>query len=120
MVAFVFILVSLKYSRSLNESKKIALENGVDGEDYDVMRIGVRFYIIPQILVACFFSFLCHYYLLPLLMLPYVPSIYYGLKISNKLERGYDYGRKLGNKINQIVWIGFAGIGLVVIDWIFL
>jgi len=36
-------------------------------------------------------------------MLTYALSIYYGLKISKKLDRGYDYVRKLGKKVNQIV-----------------
>lgn len=43
---------------------------------------------------------------------------YYGLKVSKKLDRGYDYVRKLCKKVNQIVWIGYAGIGLVVLNWI--
>ena len=52
-------------------------------------------------------------------MLTYAPSIYYGLKISKKLDKGYDYVRKLSKKVNQVVWIGYAGIGLVVITWLF-
>lgn len=117
MLAIAFIIVSIKYSLSLNEFKKIAVENGVDEEDYDILRIGLWFYIIPPIL-GFLFPFVFKIYLLPLLMLTYAPSIYYGLKVSKKLDRGYDYARKLGKKINQIVWIGYAGIGLVVLNWI--
>jgi hypothetical protein len=117
MLAIVFIIVSIKYSLSLNESKKLAVENGVDEEDYDILRIGLWFYIIPPI-IGFLFPIVFKIYLLPLLMLTYAPSIYYGLKISKKLDRGYDYVRKLGKKVNQIIWIGYAGIGLVVINWI--
>ena len=107
--------MSIKYSLSLNECKKTAIENEVDEEDYDILRIGLWFYIIPPI-SGFLFPFVFKIYLLPLLMLTYAPSIYYGLKVSKKLDRGFDYVRKLGKKVNQIVWIGYAGIGLVVLN----
>ena len=117
MLTIAFIIASVKYSLSLNKSKKLALENGVEEEDYDILRIGIWCYIIPPIL-SFLFPFLFQIYLLPVLMLPYAPSIYYGIKVSKKLDRGYDYVRKLGKQINQIIWIGYAGIGLVILDWI--
>ncbi len=117
MLAIAFIVITIKYYIDLNNSKNIALENGVDEEDYDILRIGLWFYIIPPI-IGFFFPLVFKIYFLPLLMLPYVPSIYYGYKISDKLDKGHDYIRKLGNKVNQIVWIGYAGIGLVVISWL--
>ena len=119
MLAIIFIVVSIKYSYSLNKSKKIAFDNGVDKEDYDILIIGLWFYIIPPTL-AFFLPFLFKIYFLPLLVLPYTPSIYYGLKISKKLDKGYDFVRKLGKQVNQVVWIGYAGIGLVIFNIILL
>ena len=43
MLAIIFIVVSIKYSYSLNKSKKIAFDNGVDKEDYDILIIGLWF-----------------------------------------------------------------------------
>ena len=118
MLAIVFIVITIKYYVDLTNSEKLALENGVDEEDYSILKIGLWFYIIPPIL-GFLFPFVFKIYLLPLIMLTYAPSIYYGLKISKKLDKGYDYVRKLSKKVNQVVWIGYAGIGLVVITWLF-
>ena len=118
MLAIVFIVITIKYYVDLNNSEKLALENGVDEEDYSILKIGLWFYIIPPIL-GFLFPFVFKIYLLPVLMLTYAPSIYYGLKVSKKLDKGYDYVRKLSKKVNQVVWIRYAGIGLVVITWLF-
>ena len=119
MLAIAFIVITIKYYVDLTNSEKLALENGVDEEDYDILKIGLWFYIIPPIL-GFLFPIVFKIYLLPLLMLTYVPSIYYGLKVSRKLDRGYDYVRKLSKKVNQVVWIGYAGIGLVALNGLFL
>jgi len=115
MLAIAFIVITIKYYVDLTNSEKLALENGVDEEDYDILKIGLWFYIIPPIL-GFLFPIVFKIYLLPLLMLTYVPSIYYGLKVSRKLDKGYDYVRKLSKKVNQVVWIGYAGIGLVALN----
>ena len=119
MLAIAFIVITIKYYVDLTNSEKLALENGVDEEDYDILKVGLWFYIIPPIL-GFLFPIVFKIYLLPLLMLTYVPSIYYGLKVSRKLDRGYDYVRKLSKKVNQVVWIGYAGIGLVALNGLFL
>jgi len=65
MLAIAFIIVSIKYSLSLNGSKKLAIENGVDEEDFDILRIGLWFYIIPPTLGSyshLFFRFIFYLY----------------------------------------------------------
>ncbi len=119
MLAIAFIVITIKYYVDLTNSEKLALENGVDEEDYDILKLGLWFYIVPPIL-GFLFPIVSKIYLLPLLMLTYAPSIYYGLKVSKKLDRGYDYVRKLSKKVNQVVWIGYAGIGLVALNGLFL
>ncbi|HUX61017.1 MAG TPA: hypothetical protein VMV32_06880 [Ignavibacteriaceae bacterium] len=117
MLAIAFIIISIKYSLSLTDSKKLAIENGVEEEDFDILRIGLWFYIIPQA-IGFFLPGIYKIYLLPLILAAYIPSIYYGLKISKKLDRGHDYVRKLGRQVNQIVWIGYGGIVLVILTWL--
>jgi hypothetical protein len=117
MLAIAFIVITIKYYVDLTNSQKLAIENGVKEEDYDILKIGLWFYIIPPIL-GFLFPFVFKIYLLPLLMLTYAPSIYYSLKVSKQLDKGYDYVRKLSNKVNQVAWIGYAGIGLVALNWL--
>jgi len=115
MLAIAFIVITIKCYVDIANSEKLAMENGVDEEDYNILKIGLWFYIIPPIL-GFVFPFVFKVYLIPFLMLTYAPSIYYGIKVSRKLDRGYDYVRKLGKKVNQAVWVGFAGIGLVALN----
>jgi len=119
MLAIAFVIVSVQYFRLLTESKNTAFENGVDEEEYDILRFGLWFYLVPQIVAFLFPIVFQYFYLALLLILFYVPSIYYGIKISQELDKGQDFVRKLSNQISQVAWIGLADIGLVILDWVF-
>ena len=57
-------------------------------------------------------------YTIPLLAAFYLPSIIIGAKIIDKLYRGYDYIKRLSRKVEQTVYIGYAGIAIVIINWL--
>ena len=117
MLTILLFIFVIKYYSELNNSESIALENGVHDEDYDILKIGLWLYIIPPIL-GFLFPAIYKIYIVPLVMLVYLPGIYYGIKISKILERNYDYVRRLSKKVDHVVWVGYGGMALVLISWI--
>ncbi len=110
------IVATAKYTSDIKPHKEQIIEKGVDEELFDIYLIGLWLYFVPPLL-AFIFPLAYRIYTIPLLAAFYLPSIIIGIKISNQLDRGYDYVRKIGKKINQTVWIGYGGIALVFFNW---
>jgi hypothetical protein len=118
MLAIAFIVVVILYFYKLTEAKNIALENGVSEDDYDVLRYGLWGYIVP-LAIAALFPIIFLYFYVPLLMLLFfAPSVYYGFKIAQALDKGYDSVRKLSRRISQTAMLGLAGIVLFLFSWV--
>ena len=71
MLAIAFILISIQYFSALTESKKIAFENGIDEDEYDILRYGLWLYIIPPILTFLIPIIYFNYYL-PIILFLYM------------------------------------------------
>ena len=113
-----FIVFAVKYTSDIKPKKKQIIEMGVDEELFDIYIVSLWFYFIPPLL-ALFLKFvIIPFYTYPLLAVFYLPSIIIGSKIYNKLSRGYDYIRQIGNKIDHTVWIGYGGITFIIGYWL--
>ena len=112
-----FIVFAIKYTSDIKPNKQKITEKGVDEDLFDIYIIGLWIYFIPPLL-ALLFPLVYKIYTIPLLAMFYLPSIITGIKIKNRLNRGYDFIRQLGKKVDQTVWIGYAGIGVIVLNWL--
>ena len=109
-----FIVFAVKHTSEIKPQKKQIIESGVSEDLFDIYLIGLWFYLIPPLLGG----FLpLQFYTILILAAFYLPSIITGSKIYSKLSRGYDYTRRIGNKINLAVWIGYGAITLIVGKW---
>lgn len=105
-----FIVFAVKYTSDIKSKKKQLIEKGVNEELFDIYIVGLWFYFIPPLLEL--FLPLEEFYNIPILAAFYLPSIIIGSKFYNKLNRGYDYTRQIGNKINHTVWIGYGVVDM--------
>jgi len=101
------------------KGKKVALDAGVGEDELTYFAVFLWLYALPPIVT---FLFVEEYNILiaPVFIAFYIPGIIISRKLSVKLGKGYDYVRKLGREFDKAMWLGLAGIGLVVFNWIFL
>jgi hypothetical protein len=115
ILVIAFIVFAVKHTSEIKPQKKQIIESGVNEDVFDIYLIGLWFYLIPPLLGG----FLpLQFYTILILAAFYLPSIITGSKIYKKLSRGYDYTRRIGNKINLAVWIGYGAITLWVGKWL--
>jgi hypothetical protein len=117
MLSIAFVAGVILYFFKLTEAKNMALENGVSEDDYDVLRYGLWCYLVPLAITTLFPIIFQYFYLPLLLMLFFAPSIYYGFKIAQELDKGYDVVRRLSRSVSQSAMLGLGGIVLVVVSW---
>ena len=117
MLSIAFVAGVIPYFFMLTNAKNSALEIGVSEDDYDVLRYGLWCYIVPPAITTLFPIIFQYFYLPLLLMLFFAPSVYYGFKIAQELDKGYDVVRKLSRSASQSAMLGLAGIVLIVISW---
>jgi hypothetical protein len=121
-----YIVYAVKHTSDIRNQKKLIIEKGINEDLFDIYIIGVWFYLIPP-LIELFLKFAQkQFYIppiiiavhLPILAAFYLPAVIVGLKIYNKFNRGFDYERQIGNKINLTLWIGYVAITLFVGIWL--
>ncbi|MEJ2103990.1 MAG: hypothetical protein P8X47_05370, partial [Ignavibacteriaceae bacterium] len=66
-------------------------------------------YYIPAVIFAIY---------LPIIASLYVPAVIAGSKIYKKFNRGFDYERRIGNKISHTLWIGYGAITIILGIWL--
>jgi len=119
MLSIIFIIAftvfAVKHTSEIRPKKIEIIERGVGEELFDIYMVALWFYLIPPLLL---FFLAIQFYTIPILVAFYLPSIIIGSKIYNKLSRGYDYTRQIGNKINQTVWIGYGVITIIIGKWL--
>ena len=121
-----FIAYAVKHTSEIKQQKELIIEKGVDEQFFNIYLIEIWFYLIPPL----FLSFL--YYIikqpsmppllavlyLPILAAFYLPSVIAGTMIYKKFNRGFDYERRIGNKINITLWIGYGAMTLLIGMWL--
>ena len=113
-----FIVYAVKHTSEIKPLKKQIIEKGVNEDIFDIYIIGVWFYFIPPLLALFLKLIVIGFYIYPLLAVFYLPSIITGSMIYRKHNRGHDYSRKIGNKINHTVWIGYGVIAIMIGSWL--
>ena len=114
IIGLIYLLVST------NKVKKLALSSGVDADDLSTFNMCLWLYILPPLLWI-FFPSLFDSIISVLVALFYVPGIVTAKKLADKLRRGGDQSeeRKASKEYKKAVWLGYAGVCLVVLNWIF-
>lgn len=116
------IVYVVKHTSDIKQQKKLIIEKVVDKDLYDIYMIGVWFYLIPPLLTTIFDFIRKSYDIPPLvdtLYFPiigtlFLPAVIAGSKIYKKFNRGFDYERRIGNKISLCLWIGYGAIALYI------
>ena len=112
------LIAGIIYLFSATQKKKsILLEHGVDNDDLAYFSIFLWLYALPPIARFLFIE----EYSTPVALLftvSYLPGIVMSRRIAKKPDRGFDYVRKAGREFDMAMWLGVAGIALVVLNWI--
>ena len=118
ILTIALIVFAAKYTSDIKPKKKQILEKGVNEDLFDIYIVGLWLYFIPPLLALFLPSIVGKFFTIPILAVFYLPSIIIGSKIYKKLNRGYDYIRQIGNKINHTVWIGYGAIAFPILSWL--
>jgi len=128
-MALLFILLvvyAVKHTLEIKPLEKQIIEKGVDEQFFYIYLIGVWFYLIPPLIELLLKYVLTQYYIppifdalyLPILASLYLPAVIAGSKIYKKFNRGFDYERRIGNKISHTLWIGYGAIAIIIGMWL--
>ena len=121
-----FIVYAVKHTSEMKQQKKLILEKGVNEDLFDIYIIGVWFYLVPPLIELLLNFARKQYYIpavifaiyLPIIASLYVPAVIAGSKIYKKFNRGFDYERRIGNKISHTLWIGYGAITIILGIWL--
>jgi hypothetical protein len=121
-----FIVYAVKHTIEIKQQKELIIEKGVDEQFFYIYLIGIWFYLIPPLFLSFLYYIIKQPYMppilaaiyLPILAAFYLPSVIAGLMIYKKFNRGFDYERRIGNKINLTLWIGYGAITLFIGMWL--
>lgn len=121
IISIALIVYAVKHTSEIKQQEKLIIEKGVHKDIFDIYIIGVWFYFFPPLIDFILQLFIKQIYLplilaLYLLMLAalYLPAVITGSMIYKKFDRGFDYERRIGNKISQTLWIGYIAIVLII------
>ena len=115
MLAIALVAAVIYLFTVIQKRKKIALDNWVEEDELTYFAVFLWLYAFPPIVT---FLFVEEYNILIALIFIafYIPGIVVSRKLSVKLDKGYDYVRKLGKEFDKAMWLGVAGIALVVFN----
>jgi ABC-type antimicrobial peptide transport system permease subunit len=118
MLAIGLVAAIVYLFNTTQKSRQVALNKGVEEDNLTLFAVFLWLYAFPPVVT---FLFVQDYnILLALIFIAfYVPGIVSSRKLSVKLGKGYDYERKAGREFDKAMWLGLAGIGIVVLNWIF-
>jgi hypothetical protein len=119
MLAIGFIVAIIYMFNSTQKNKKVALDKGVENDDLTIFAISLWIYALPPVIMFLF-SDSISIILAIILILFYIPGIVMSRKLSVKLDTGFDFERKAGKQYDKVMWLGFAGIGFVLANFLFL
>ncbi len=106
-----------KLSTQVRKDEKLILEKGVSEDLWMVFTYSIWLFMLPP-LMALLFPQAYTVAGATVLACFYLPTIITSRMILPKVSKGYDFERKVGRNISQITWLGLAGIGLVLFNWI--
>ena len=119
MLSLVFLIGMLvacgKLSSEVRKDEKMILAKEISDDMWTIFIYSIWFFAIPPLAAALFpstyslwgtLAFVCFY----------IPTIVLSRRISAKVSKGYDFERKAGRNIDRITWLGYAGIGLVILN----
>jgi hypothetical protein len=108
IAAVVYLFVSTRQNR------RIALSKGIDGGDLTYFSVFLWLYLLPSLVLMLFGS---DFNTLSILFLTvfYVPGILQSRKLAGKLSRGSDAERRAGREYGKAMWLGFTGVGLILL-----
>ncbi len=106
-----------KLSTQVRKDEKLILEKGVPEDLWMVFTYSIWLFTLPPLMALLFPQ---AYTIVGAIVLAcfYLPTIITSRMILPKVSKGYDFERKVGRNISQITWLGLAGIGLVLFNWI--
>lgn len=121
-----FIVFAVKHTSDIKQQKKLIIEKGVDEQFFNIYLIGIWFYLIPPLFSLFLKYIIKQTYMppilaalyLPILATFYLPAAITGSMIYKKFNRGFDYERRIGNKISLTMWIGYGAITLLIGGWL--
>ncbi len=114
MLAIALIAAVIYLFTATRRTRKVALDKGVEQDDLLFFTVFLWLYAVPPVVTVLFVK---NYNPLLALLLAglYVPGIVVSRKLALKLATGYDYERKAGKDYDKAMWLGYAGIGLVIL-----
>jgi len=121
-----FIVYAVKHTSEIKQQKKLIIEKGVDEQFFNIYLIGIWFYLIPPLFSLFLKYIIKQTYMppilaalyLPILATFYLPAAITGSMIYKKFNRGFDYERRIGNKISLTLWIGYGAITFFIGKWL--
>jgi hypothetical protein len=116
MLAIGLIAAVVYLFNATQKTRQLALDKGADDDDLFFFAVFLWLYVVPPV-VMLFMR--CDDILLVVILAGlYVPGIFFSRKLALKLATGYDYERKAGKDYDKAMWLGYAGIGLVLLGWL--
>jgi hypothetical protein len=108
-----------KLNEAVTKHKKVVLDKGIPESKLKSLTIAMWCFIIPPI---CALLLSDTYTIAGAVIYAaiYLPGTIIAYQLSEKFGTGYDYERKAGKEFNKITWLGYAGMGLVVFNWLFI
>jgi hypothetical protein len=123
MLAIVFLIGMIVGCYKLNEivqkDKKVVLDKGIPEKKLKNLSISLWCYAVPPV---CALLLSGTYTIIGAVIYAavYLPGILTANQLAEKFSTGYDYERKAGKNFSKIAWLGYAGIGLVIFNWMFI
>ena len=118
MLAIALIVATSYLFTTTQKNRKIALAKGIKEDDLTIFSVTLWLYVLPPIF-SFLFSELFDVIVAAILIILYVPGLVMSRKLSVKLGTGFDFERKAGREYDKAMWLGFAGIGLVIFRFVF-
>lgn len=126
IIIIAFIVYAAKHTSEIKSKKKQIIEKGVEEQLFDIYLIGLWFYLIPPLIELLLRFAVKQTYMppildalyLPILASLYLPAVIAGSKIYKKFNKGFDYERRIGNKISHTLWIGYGTIAIIIGMWL--
>jgi hypothetical protein len=106
----------VKLFSQARKDEKLILEKGISEDLWTMFIYSLWLFALPPV-AASFFP--GSYSVLGAIFFTccYLPTIILSRRISPSVSKGYDFERKVGRNIDKITWLGYAGIGLVILNW---
>jgi hypothetical protein len=100
------------------KNRQVALDKGVDEDQLTLFAVLLWLYAFPPV-ASLLFVDAYNIWVALIFVCFYIPGTIMARRLSLKLGTGYDFQRKLGREYDKAMWLGFAGIGLVLFNWVF-